>query len=261
MKKTRPLFISLFIITAVFSVFQGRGHGYIMPADQMIHSMVANFSHFKTLIITQSRVPDENQATDEQAEGTKERIWIKAPGYYHKENITNAGGTQERSIDQIYRQLLIANSERRVKRILLEMGIDLKKTALTRIDGKAAYRIGSEGVHDTKLVIDKEKFLPLLITYNPYGVSDGRFLTVRFKDFRPLEKGWYPFEILYVEDGQTVGRLIIHEIQVNQPIEQSLFLGKRTQPAHPTAKPEKQAHPPENERLRQIIKTFEKKYR
>jgi len=261
MKKTRALFISFFIIAAVFSVFQGRGHGYIITADQMIHSMVANFSRFKTLIITQSRAPDENRATDEQTESAKERIWIKAPGYYHRENMTDRG-TQDRPIDQIYYQLLIANSERRVKRILSEMGIDLKKTALTRIDGKIAYRIGSEGVHDTKLVIDKEKFLPLLITYNPHGVSDRPFLTVCFKDFRPLEKGWYPFEILYIEDGQTVERLIIHEVQVNQPIDQSFFLGKRTQQtAHPTGKPEKPGPPSENERLRQIIKTFEKKYR
>ena len=84
---------------------------------------------------------------------------------------------------------------------------------------------------------------------------------MRFKDYRPLGKGWYPFEILLITEGRTVGRFHIQDIQVNQPIDQSLFLGQRNPQAAPPEKPEKQGNPPENERLRKIIRTFEKKYR
>ena len=97
--------------------------------------------------------------------------------------------------DIFYRQLFMANDREKIERILQPIGIDLTKTSLTRFNGAIAYRIGGKEPDSPKLIIEKKRFLPLLLIYRIPDKDDTEVITVKFEDYQKKDKGWYPFEI------------------------------------------------------------------
>lgn len=254
----RCVFISLLLILGMTFFTSGRGMGYIMPAEQIIDFMAKNFSKFKTLIFTQS-----TQQQDEEAEGDgrvfEEKIWMKSPSFFHSEVIDR---DVERAAEpaSAYRQLLIANNGQRLSRLLSKMGIDVRSVAFTRIDGQVAYRIGDKEPDSPKILIEKDRFLPLLLIYRLPGQIFKESIRVRFKDYRKMDRGWYPFEIIYF-DGQRIREVYtIQTLRLNVPIDKDFFASPRAkvQPGEPQETPKGS---PEEERLKDVIKKFEEKYR
>jgi hypothetical protein len=251
-------FIGLLFLAILTLFVTERGHGYIMPAEQLIGLMAGNFSKFNTVVLIQS-TQQEIQSDGGVERTFEEKIWMKSPSFSHSEVLDkNVDRVMEPAI--AYRQLLIANSGQRLMQLLAKMGINLQSVAFTRIDGVIAYRIGDREPDSPKLIIEKEKFLPLLLKYR---LPDDYFrekITVRFKDYRKLDEGWFPFEITYL-DGKKIREIyIINTFHANLPIDPSLFDASRTK-TQPEEAPEKKQPSPEEERLKQIIKTFEEKYR
>jgi hypothetical protein len=258
--------IVFFVFVALAFVVKQTCHGYIMPAEQLIAFMADNFSKFNSLLIIQS-VSEDNQRIDEEhlvyyedAEDVfKEQLWIKSPNLFRSQLL---GYDEDRGEirDMAYRQLLIANSQEGLERLLSGMGINLHSVAFTRIDGVIAYRIGDKGLYSPKLVIEKERFLPLLLMYGlSEDYSEGP-VSVWFKEYRKVGGGWYPFEITYSVEDRAKETFEIQHMEVNIPIDPSIFessSGKtRLNEAQDTKKKS-----PEEKRLRKIIKAFEEKYR
>ena len=85
-------------------------------------------------------------------------------------------------------------------------------------------------------------------------------MTVRFDDYRELPFGWYPYEITYSLDQRILERYLVVDLQVNRPIEPSFF-------TRPLERPEKAAEPEdtravsEEDRLEEVIRLLEEKYR
>jgi len=230
-------------------------HGYIMPAEQLIEFMTKNFSKVKTVVVTHSTLK-EDQGTEKVF---KEQIRMKAPDLFQMKPLDNV---EDRGTfpDMSYRQLLIANSASRIEEVLTMMGIDLHTVSLTRIDGIIAYRIGEKGPEGPQLLIEKERFLPLLLVYRPPGDPSGEMITVRFDDYREVDKGWYPFEITYSPGGDGREEYSALDVQANVPLDslpQQPFKVESSQ----NRAPEKGAPDVEEERLKKIIKAFEGKYR
>jgi len=258
--------IVFFLFATLVFMVKDTCHGYIMPAEQLIEFMAKNFSKFNSLVIIQSVIED-NQRSDEEnlvyyedAEDVfKEQIWMKSPNFFRSEVLGDDADRGEIP-DMVYRQLLIANSQGVLERLLLGMGINLQSIVFTRIDGIIAYRIGDQGPYSPKLIIEKERFLPLLLIY---GSSENFYegpITVWFNEYRELEQGWYPFEITYsVWDGAKETFEIQH-MEVNTPIEPSLFDSSSVKTRPDKAQGMKEGSP-EEKRLRKIIKAFEEKYR
>ena len=251
--------IGLVLLALLVFVFPERCRGYIMPAEQIIQFMASNFSKFETLIITQS-IRQEDQKDKESVKVFKEKIWMKTPSLFHSKVLDQTG---ERVVipDFFYRRLLIANNEKRLEQILSGIGINLESVALTRIDGIIAYRIGDRLPDAPKLLIEKERFLPLFLQYRLPENPGMETIAVRFRDHRKLEQGWYPFEIIYSEGSKIRESYTIDTLQANVPVSQSLFDTSEIK-SRPAQAPEKGTIPKEEEeRLRKIIKEFDKKYR
>ena len=221
--------------------------------------MAKNFSKLKTLIITQV-TEGENEGDEENEENRKaykSKIWMKSPDLFHFE-IINQPEDKIATKDHLYRRLLIAGGEGRLNRLLASMGIDLDLVAFTRVDGVVAYRIGESYADSPKIIIEKKRFLPLLITYRPPGQDSGQTTTIRFKDYRKVDKGWYPFEIERFSGGKIDERHMVETIQVNMDIDASVF---QSVGISPPSNNEGEGGASEGDRLRRIIKTFEEKYR
>ena len=244
------LFVSIFFMTG------GSSQGYVMPSEQLIQFMAKNFSKLKTLMITQI-TEGENEGDEENGKVFRSKIWMKSPDLFHFEIIKQP----EDKIaikDHIYRGLLIAGGEKRLNRLLSSMGIDLDLVAFTRVDGIVAYRIGERYADSPKIIIEKKRFLPLLITYWPPGQDPGQTTTIRFKDYWEVDKGWYPFEIERSSGGKINERHRVETLEVNMDIDASVFQSAGISPPSDNAG---EGGTSEGDRLRRIIKTFEEKYR
>ena len=140
-----------------------------------------------------------------------------------------------------------------------KMGIDLEQVAYTRVDGVVACIIGSAEAGTPKLIIEKERFLPLQLTYRAIGDHAGALIDVRFKDYREIDHGWYPFEITYASDRWPNETYTLLTILPNGPFDPSVFSTPMTGSPRGKAS-EKDEGLSDDERLKQIIKKFEDKY-
>lgn len=245
------------ILTILIPPIYEKSFGYIIPAKQLIGFMAKNFSNFETVVIIQD-VIRENEKDKDQRKIFKEQIWMKSPDLFHSKILDQQEGMGEVR-NTAYRQLLIANKTQRIGQILSRMGINLESVAFTRIDGVIAYRIGDKEPESPKILIEKERFVPLLLIYRPIDNLTHNAITVRFRDYRKLEQGWYPFETTYSLGQKVRETCSIQSLQTNEPIDTQIFYSSGEKP-YPSETLEKNQENPDEERLRQIIKTFEKKY-
>jgi hypothetical protein len=139
------------------------------------------------------------------------------------------------------------------------MGVNLHSVAFARVDGVIAYRIGDKEPERPKILVEKDRFLPLLLVYGLSGRSGLEKITVQFKDYKKMDEGWYPFHIIYSDGKGLKESYMIHTLQANVPIDPALFVMPKREFA-PDQAPEPRQGPAEEERLREIIKRFEEKY-
>ena len=251
-------FIGFLIFATPGFMVSGKCLAYIMPAEQIVGFMAANFSKFKTLIITQS-IQQEGQNIKERGGEFKEKVWVKSPDFIYSKSLDRTGGRDVHP-DIAYRRLFIANSVKRLMRLLTDVEINLQLVALTRIDDVIAYRIGDKEPHRSKILIEKKRFIPLYLEYgSPENVA-GDMIRIRFLDYRKVEQGWYPFEITYSSGDKISQRYIVHTIQANEPVDPSIFDPSMIK-SDPGKALDKNLSPQEEKRLRKILETFEEKYR
>jgi hypothetical protein len=221
--------------------------------------MAANASKFKALVITQFTQQEKKQPTEVPiSELFREKIWMQAPGRFHAENLSEEGKRREVP-DVTFRRLLLAASSESFMELLLEMGINLEVVAFTRVDGIVAYRIGGAAPDSPKILIEKERFVPLQLTYWSIGDRAGALVEVTFKDYREVDKGWYPFEITHKSERWPNETYAILTILPNTPFDPSIFSSPMSG-ATPDGSPEGEEGLSTEERLKRIIRKFEKKY-
>ncbi len=248
--------------------FPNNSRAYFMPVEQLVKMMAANFSGHNTLIITQSiRLADQDGQEDTAS--LEERVWLKAPCFFRSEIIRQIEGgifstywmrTRQITTDRGFRRLLMPGHGNTIMTLLIQTGINIESVGFTRLNGVVAYRIGDKSPESPKLLIGKKTFLPLLFRYRMAVDQAKRMVTIRFHDYRKLGKGWYPFLISYTS-GQDIGRRYsIIDLQINVPIEYPL-LEIPVETALPYQSIEKEPAPPEDERLRDIIRMLKEKYR
>ena len=122
--KKRVYFLGLIIFMTLTLITGNRSHGYIMPAEQLVKFMAANFSKIRTLIITQS-TRQTGQEDEDTEKAFKEQIWMRSPDLFHSK-VIDQNGERGDLPDTIYRQLLIANNKERLENLLSRMGVNLQ---------------------------------------------------------------------------------------------------------------------------------------
>ena len=256
-KKLGRCCLGLLLLMTMIHLSSVKSPGYIMPAEQLIGFMASNFTKFKTLVIIQSTLKKRAGVEDSETV-SKEQIWVKSPNLFHFKLLDRSEDrTEDR--DNTFRRLLIANKKVTLEELLSERGINLRNVAFTRIDGTIAYRIGDKGPESPKLFVEKERFLPLFMQYRFREAPGGDTVTVRFKDYRKLDEGWYPFEIIYTVSGKTMETYAIQTLEANVTVNPSLFYATGDKPT-PLEAPAKVKALPDEERLKKIIEATEKKY-
>ncbi|MBW1732964.1 MAG: 1-acyl-sn-glycerol-3-phosphate acyltransferase [Deltaproteobacteria bacterium] len=271
------------LITALFLGGPEVSSAYVMPVDQLIDKMGANFSRFKTLLIDQS-----THVLDPEDENTGlvfgERVWIKSPGYCRTEITSGPKGKDMGQVpgsspvpapeveqdapgaaglwknpDVAFRRLLIGTDRNSMITFLVQMGVNLESVAFTRIDGFIAYRVGDMGPASPRLLIHKETFLPILFSYVPPGSPGQGMVVVRYKRYKKVGSGWYPYEIDYSMGEEGLERYLVLTIKVNVPMETSFFNAVKEQVRVPPKSGSDQ-HIKEEERLDEIIRVLKEKY-
>ncbi len=257
-------------LITLFTICMVTGHApaYIMPIEQLVGFMAANFSDFKTLVVSQS-----TRVVNIQSQGPEsvfqERIWLKSPGFYSSESVyTSEGQGKEEhepvagshNPDMSFRRLLMAGDGKTILDFLSEMGVNFGSVSFSRFDGIIVYNIGDPAIKSPKLLIEKERFLPLHLSYWLPSHSGKKMVTVRFEDYRKKETGWYPYKIVYSAENDREEHYSVKDLQVNTPIERTLSIipGPGTVPAGSS---ENRLKPEEGKRLKGVIEALKKKYR
>lgn len=208
------------ILAALGLLVPCASQAYVMPAEQIIQFMTANFAKFDTLVIRQTTTRMQKGASPERV--YEEVLSIKSPNLFHSSLLDSSA--EERNVeDRVFRELLIASSQRRLLLRLSELGIDTQQVAYTRLEGTVAYGIGEKDPKRPKLLIEKARVLPLLMVYQRPGQEAGEPIRVRFLDYRKVEQGWVPFEIQYFYGDQRIEKYSVHSVKVNVPLKPSLF--------------------------------------
>lgn len=258
-----PAAVALFNFILLYSSI---AMAYVMSADQILELSHAEFSHFETLVITQSARYKAIQGINNET--TSEKIWINASGEYdlesnviqtEPEQNTDPLETVFSAHDMSYRPLLMAAGLTRKKKLLSDMGIDLDDVSFTRFEGSIVYRIGNKNPSAPKLIIEKATFLPLFLSYHVDINSEIKTVKVRFENYQEINRGWYPFEILYTMDETTTVQYIVQEIEVNTPINR-LLKEITTQFAPEELIPDELPAAQKDQRLKEIIELLKEKY-
>ena len=245
---------ALLVMILALSPF-GICHGYIMPVEQLLQLMAANFSGFATQVIVQSTLRKDGTGQGDSIL-VREKVWAKSPDLIHSQ-VLGEDQTRKGKPDLTFRQLLVSNSPERIMSVLEALGVDLKRVSFSRFNGIIVYQIGTSEPDSPKLCIDKETFLPILLQYRSAESPGGGTALVEFRDYRKVDKGWYPFEVSFMTDNGIEEIYALETMETNVPIDITVFVV----PERPSGQSQEKTEPNQQERLRHIIKTFEEKYR
>lgn len=251
LSKTVMFFICLILLTSMVLV-NDTCFAYILPSEQVIEYMTRNFSKYKTIVIKQRvQQNDESFYTEE--------IFMKSPDLIDT-RVVETDRDRASYTDTTYRSLLMANKSSRIIQIFSMLKINLETVEYDRLDGTIVYRIGDKKPGSPKALIEKKRFLPLLLKYHSPDDPDGGIITIEFKDYRELDKGWFPFEIIYSVGDSILETYSIQTIEANVSIDPSLFLSKEESGSPDSRMKKENPSETEGDRLKQIIKSFEEKY-
>lgn len=231
MARKTTLLIAISLISSLFSPAIGRS--FVLPASQIIEFMTKRFEGLKALRITQLTIVKDMDQDMERALG--EIIEVVSPDAYRSEVVGQPGtrltiqsgsrtlrivdnrlASESEGNDFLYRFLLLDQTPARVQSKLRSMGINIDKVSLTRLDGTVAYVIGEKEGDNPRLIVDKERFLPLLLRYGN--------ASFRFSDYNEIMEGtWYPYHIVFSSYGNIVEEYMAKEITANPPVDITQF--------------------------------------
>jgi hypothetical protein len=277
--------INILLMSCIFLwLITGEVCAYVMPLEQILGRVRKQFATLNTLIIEQAThvIHSQNPLRERVY---RENVWLKTPRYERSMETTaphlpNAAANTPKTVpanevlktekppeqamrlpnpDATYRWLLMANPKGEISAFLSQMGIRIWDLGYDRCDGSVAYRVGARNPDGPRLLVDKKRFFPLLLSYFLPGDPEGRLVTVRFKDYRKIDAGWYPYEIEYaLEDAPTEVYFILN-LTANAPIRTSFFEKKVQKPLTPP-RPAINQGKSDDQRLNTIMRNLEKKY-
>jgi len=250
----------ILLLWAALSVWcpPGKVRAYIMPSEQIIALMLGNFSKFQTLAVSRSIRLITAEDLEVQVV-LNEKVWVKSPGYFHSEltSVTPDGDPMETALlserrytASPFHGLFLTTGKEAVMTLLSEMGVNLESVAFTRYDGRIVYRLGNPEADAPKLLIEKDRFLPRLLSYQLWTDEGRKAVTVRFNDYRPADGGWYPYEVAVYTGGNFQERAVVTELEINPPIDVSFFENRKQFKIDS-----------EEDRIRHVIELLKEKYR
>lgn len=254
--------LSLLVFAGIF-LSSHASLAYVMPAEQILDFMSDNFKGLRTVTLIQSTL----QTFQGNERVFTEQVWLESPDRYSTKPLDRLGDRNTINPDLLYRQLFMANSRDKIERVLLPLGIDLTKTSFTRFEGAIAYVIGSIEPGSPRLIVEKKRFLPLLMVYRIPGQAENELISVKFEDYQKNDRNWYPFQITYKSGDSLVETYTVQTFQANIPIDSSILktfpeyaLPEVPEPESEPGTPDSENPDIDKERLKNVLKAFEEQY-
>ena len=242
---------------------------YVPPSEQLIGFMAETLPRFESLVLTQTVLVQAGEAGTspaEQAPGltVKERVWLRAPDSFAAEVEAQApaGAASPRlSDDRTFYRLFMANGAAGVSEVLSRVGVDLESTGLDRSEGVVAYRIGHKTGDRACLLLEKDTFRPLSLRYRCSTGGRAFMVTVRFGDYRSLAEGWFPYAAEFLSEHAPPEHAAVVEADADGAFERTLTRIPLEPPPAAEAAPGEEPPLPEDERLKEVIRALQEKYR
>ena len=209
------------------------GLSYVLPSDQIVEFMAHRFAALKTLKITRVTTIKDFYGQTEKAFGeiievmSPDRFRADVAGQPGTRLIVQSGSKTLRIINGTivtglerdhfqYHFLLVAQDPQRILKALQREDINTNTVSLTRFEGKIAYLIGDKEEGSPRLLVEKDRFLPLLLALDNSSV--------RFSDYREIAKQtWYPYQIVYSSYGSIAEEYSVQDVTVNPPLDVTQF--------------------------------------
>jgi len=223
------------ILIALLFVVMSPCHGlsYVLPSDQIVEFMANRFAALKSLKILRVATIKDFYGQTEKAFGeiievmSPDRFRADVAGQPGTRLIVHSGSKTLRIINGTivtglerdhfqYHFLLVAQDPQRILKALQREDINTNTVSLTRFEGKIAYLIGDKEEGSPRLLVEKDRFLPLLLALDDFSV--------RFSDYREIaEQTWYPYQIVYSSYGSIAEEYSVQDVTVNPPLDMTQF--------------------------------------
>jgi len=254
---------------------------YVLPCSQILEFMSENFDRFESLVVVQQRYLSMPERSGPDVI-MKEKLILKPPKFYRLERLESLTGDSKKTTgrepkaqspaepftgaesepgdayDLLPYRLLLAPGAEKTGRLLQRLGIDLDRIALDRLEETIVYRVGAEDPESPKLLIEKERFLPLLLIYRVPAGSRSSKVTLQYRDYRKLEVGWYPYEITAVSTEGARKTFFAEKVDPNREVDLPLEVIPEVRGFHSGAKRRLYG---DKDRIREVVDLLEKNYR
>jgi len=226
--------------------------GYVMPPEQVLDYMAKYVLGFETLGVVLEFTREEDEGGEEGP--VTKRVWFRPPDRIHV-RAGDEGGDVFPWLEPGVLSLFSGN-QRETERFLARsgVGLGLHDSSYDRVEGTVAYRIGSSVGDGPILWVEKQRFLPLLLVFEPPGARVGETARVRFKDYRKIGDGWFPYEIVCRAASGVTRAYTVRDLSVNAPVQDWISAPSERK------EPERDQGDRESGRLERVLRTFEEKY-
>jgi hypothetical protein len=239
LKKIGLFFLSILIFIYVCP----RADAYVLQGPHLLELMTQNLGKSKRLLVSQKLILYYNSLQDglEFDETLKyifpetfrsdiisenvQRIHLLSKG----EALTVIDGKAVAASETIYsryKDIFLYNSRVLLEEKLFLHGVDVDVSSLGRFQGQPVYVVGAQYPDETvpQLWLTKDTFRPLRwIIIGKTAENSEDTLEVRYLDWLPLNKRWYPMRIEFYRDDILVREIKVQNIDTKPIFPEDLF--------------------------------------
>ena len=252
----------------------------MLRAPHLLHLMVASLGRAHSLGVSQVQTVYPG-GTDNRTIQWEETLYYGFPDRFRVEAASagarrihvTAGDQAVTILDQSvvrntetafdrYKDLLLMRSRASLEAHLGRLGMDVTVSSLGCFGHQTVYIVGARYPDESvpQLWLDQTTFRPLrwLVGDDSAG-SPSDLLEIRYLDWRPVEKFWYPYQIRFFQGDRLVGEIKTLDLELNPPLAKSLFDVDGLRAAHVrSTAPEPAAADIDD--VQQVLEDFKKKY-
>ena len=238
--KKIPLF---FIVIVLLIYVYSQADAYVLQGPHLLELMTQNLGKSKRLLISQKLILYDNsrQGGLEFDETLKyifpetfrsdiisenvQRIHVLSKG----EALTVIDGKAVAASETIYgryKDIFLYNSRVLLEEKLFLHGVDVNVSSLGRFQGQPVYVVGAHYPDETvpQIWLTKDTFRPLRwIITGKTAENREDTLEVRYLDWQPLNKMWYPMRVEFYRDDILVREIKVQNIETKPIFPEDIF--------------------------------------
>ena len=232
-----------FVVIVIFTYVYSQADAYVLQGPHLLELMIQNVKASGRLFISQKLILYDNsrQGGLEFDETLKyifpetfrsdiisenvQRIHVLSKG----EALTVIDGKAVAASETIYgryKDIFLYNSRVLLEEKLFLHGVDVNVSSLGRFQGQPVYVVGAHYPDETvpQIWLTKDTFRPLRwIITGKTAENREDTLEVRYLDWQPLNKMWYPMRVEFYRDDILVREIKVQNIETKPIFPEDIF--------------------------------------